>query len=166
MPEGWLAGLDVATQVASVEYNTSRNRFRVNCGAKDGKGDPFGQLYWEKKDWIEPQDPYGWFHWYTRFYRGRRSDDDFRQITRWMKCAGKKGRWKQNLIGKCLRDGKEFDDETVSPVVRQTLQHWAYKLTEEDFEVGAKRVKTHGAAYVPRSELAGIVKPSQKGRKK
>ena len=49
--------------------------------------------------------------------------------------------------------GKGFDDESVSPVVRQTLQHWAYQLIEWDFHEGVKRVKTHGASYIPRQHL-------------
>ena len=42
-------------------------------------------------------------------------------------------------------------------VVRQTLQHWAYRLNEKDYLAGAQRVKTHGAAYVPRAELADVI---------
>jgi len=38
---------------------------------------------WEEKGWIRDQDPRGWFEWYTRFYFGRRSPDDERQIQRW-----------------------------------------------------------------------------------
>ena len=45
----------------------------------------------------------------------------------------------------------------MSPVVRQTLLHWAYELTEADFKHGAKRVKTHGATYMPREQLSGVV---------
>ena len=41
--------------------------------------------------------------------------------------------------------------------VRQTLLHWAYQLNEADFKQGAKRVKTHGATYVPREQLSGVV---------
>lgn len=100
--------------------------------------------------------------WYCRFFQGRRSFDDERQISRWCKAAGPRGRWKQNLIGKCLRDGKAFDDATVSPVVRQTLQHWGYRLTYEDYLAGATRVKTYGAAYVPRSELQHVLQPRSK----
>ena len=66
-------------------------------------------------------------------------------------------RWKQNLVGKCMASGKAFDDDTVSPVVRQTLQHWAYKLTAEDFEQGAARVATHGASYIPKAQLAHVM---------
>ena len=29
--------------------------------------------------------------------------------------------------------GAAFDDPTISPVVRQTLQHWGYALTSDDF---------------------------------
>ena len=41
-----------------------------------------------------------WVGWVGRFYQGRRSEDDDRQIGRWDRCAGEKGRWKNNLIGK------------------------------------------------------------------
>ena len=30
-------------------------------------------------------------------------------------------------------DGSKFDDYSVSPKIRQTLQHWAYELNEKDF---------------------------------
>lgn len=38
--------------------------------------------HWQAKGWLHPEDPRGWFQWYCRFYYGRRSDDDQRQITR------------------------------------------------------------------------------------
>ena len=78
---------------------------------------------------------------YCRFYMGRRAEDDGRQIGRWQRCAGVKGRWRNNLISKCVRSGKNFDDFSVSPVVRQTLQHWGYILTHKDFAAYAKKVK-------------------------
>lgn len=51
---------------------------------------------------------------YCRFYLGRRSPDDERQIARWVGVAGaKSGRWKNNLIHKCVAANAAFDDETV-----------------------------------------------------
>ncbi|MGH0161698.1 UNVERIFIED_CONTAM: hypothetical protein FKN15_041401 [Acipenser sinensis] len=76
-----------------------------------------------------------------RFYQGRRTVDDSRQVGRWERCAGVKGRWRNNLITKVVRSGCGFDNRTVSPVVRQTLQHWGYRLTQEDYQQRAKRLK-------------------------
>ena len=168
LPADWLEGLDVKTQVASQTYRTSINRYGVNCGVKTDKSDSFGLKAWEASGWMAAQDPYGWFQWYCRFFQGRRSDDDERQLSRWMKCCGPKGRWKSNLIGKCLRDGKSYDDASVSPVVRQTLQHWGYRLTRAHFDAGSARVKAKGAAYLPRSQLQHVLdkKPAAAAPKK
>ncbi|XP_018602101.2 uncharacterized protein LOC108931029 isoform X1 [Scleropages formosus] len=133
LPEDWLGGLDIAKQVASSTYRKDVNTYKVKCG---------GSLeMWESSGWIVPQDPYGWFQWYCRFHQGRRTDDDERQVGRWAKCTGPKGRWRNNLITKIVRSGCAFHNCTVSPVVRQTLQHWAYRLTKQDYDMGAKRVK-------------------------
>lgn len=133
LPEDWLDGLNISEQVASSTYRENVNAYEVKCG---------GSLeMWESSGWIVPQDPYGWFQWYCRFYQGRRTEDDARQISRWSKCAGVKGRWRNNLITKVVRSGCAYDNATISPVVRQTLQHWGYKLTPEDYKQGAKRVK-------------------------
>ncbi|XP_051550794.1 uncharacterized protein zgc:113208 [Myxocyprinus asiaticus] len=133
LPKDWLDGLDIPKQVASLTYRENVNTYKVKCG---------GSLeMWESSGWIVPQDPYGWFHWYCRFYQGRRTEGDARQISRWAKCAGVKGRWRNNLITKVVRSGCAYDNHSVSPVVRQTLQHWGYKLTLEDYKEGAKRVK-------------------------
>ena len=35
---------------------------------------------------------------------------------------------------------RRWDDASVSPVLRQTLLHWAYELTEADFEQMRKKV--------------------------
>ena len=58
-------------------------------------------------------------------------------------CAvrGRKDAGKNNLIAKCARSGCAYDNTAISPVVRQTLQHWGYRLTLEDFQAEAKRFK-------------------------
>lgn len=115
---------------------------------------------WEESGWIQPQDPYGWFQWYCRFYQvlflkqhdsarmhlilsspqGRRTDDDARQVSRWWNCASVNGRWKNNLITKVFKSGTKFDNPNVSPVIRQTLLHWGYELTEEDYKLRVKKI--------------------------
>ena len=34
--------------------------------------------------WIHPQDPKGWLQWFERYESGRRTEDDERQIKRWL----------------------------------------------------------------------------------
>lgn len=118
LPADWLEGLDVNTQVSSSTYRNSVNRYNAKCG---------GDLeMWESSGWISHFDPYGWFQWYCRFYQGRRTEDDERQISRALGVMGPKGRWRRNLVNKCLAAGKPLDqvvdDAKISPVVRQLLQ--------------------------------------------
>lgn len=102
---------------------------------------------------------------FLRFYLGRRTEDDERQISRWKKCAGVKGRWRNNLIGKCVRSGCSFDNNAISPVVRQTLQHWGYRLSKADFEKGAKRVKWQSPESVLINDRPAVSQSSRHGRK-
>ena len=83
----------------------------------------------EKKEWINKQDPYGWFQWYLRYYVGRKSKDDERQIKRW---KGIVNRLKSKLIKMIKKAGSKFDDYSISLKIRQILLHWGYKLAESD----------------------------------
>jgi len=131
LPQDWLQGLNIKSQVSCPVYDNNRNKYGVKCGASLEE--------WESSGWMHKQDPYGWFQWYCRFYQGRRTEDDARQVGRWARCAGATGRWKNNLISKIVKAGCGWDNHGVSPVVRQTLQHWGYRLTEKDFEKNKKK---------------------------
>jgi hypothetical protein len=127
LPEEWVKGLpDNKWKTPSLEYSAQVNCYKVACGCS--------QRYWEEHGWIRPQDPRGWFQWYCRFYLGRRTEDDPRQITRWLRLAGPRGRFRRQLIRLCVQKGKPFNDIAVSPVIRQTLLHWGYELTKKDFD--------------------------------
>ena len=117
-PKNWFTGLDIDTMIVSQKYDKKINKYGVKCGSSLES--------WEGSGWIDKQDPYGWFQWYCRFYRGRRTDDDQRQIDRWLKLAGPKGRFKNRLLNMIEKKGAKKNDFTISPVIRQVLQHWAY----------------------------------------
>ena len=92
--------------------------------------------------WIADADPYGWFQWYCRFYQGRRSSDDARQIQRWLGVAGSgRGRFCSQLCNKIMTAGAAVDDINVSPVIRQTLFHWGLVMTDDILKQHAKRHK-------------------------
>ena len=72
---------------------------------------------WRRNGWIRPQDPRGWFQWYCRYYVGRRTADDARQIRRWRAIA----RHKAAVQKHC-----EKGDQECRRKQRQALLHWAY----------------------------------------
>jgi hypothetical protein len=85
------------------------NYFKVNASKS--------LAYWRKKGWIHEQDPRGWFQWYCRYYLGRRTLDDVRQIKRW--------RQMRRHIAQLKKNCEPFD-LSCRPRQRQALLHWAY----------------------------------------
>lgn len=110
------------------EYDTSINKYKTRVGTS--------LQFWESKGWMDKQDPYGWVQWYCEFFMGRRNHDDERQISRWKKLAGPKGRFRKWLVTQIMKKGgnKDWDNHKISPAIRQTLQHWGYHLTRRDFD--------------------------------
>ena len=102
-------------------YDVSANKYGVLCRTSLG--------FWENKGWINHVDPYGWLQWYCRYWLGRKSFDDERQINR---RKGIVSSFKSKLI-KMIKDvNGRIDDYSIPPKIRQVLLHWGYELVESD----------------------------------
>jgi hypothetical protein len=100
---------------ANAKLATDRRDCRLNFFGVDAS-QPLSE--WERKGWIHPADPRGWFQWYCRYYRGRRMpDEDRRQIGRWRAIR----RHVRQIEKNC-----EPGDLFCRPRQRQALLHWAY----------------------------------------
>ena len=133
--------------MTNMSYNLKTNKWKCKVG----------QTYdeWEKAGWFTEHDNRGWFHWYTRFWMGRRCADDDRQLGRWSRIATPaSGRWRRIYYGKYLKAEAQSISPTVEVVsagstsshsnlscmntdlpslsVRQTLFHWAYEPSTAD----------------------------------
>ena len=49
-------------------YDVKLNYCNCECGTS--------LRFWESKGWIRPIDPYGWFQWFFRYWKGRQGEDD------------------------------------------------------------------------------------------
>lgn len=136
LPSSWTQDLDTDKYLVSEVYRPEVNKYGVSAGL------PIEA--WEASGWVNhAYDVRGWFQWYCRFFLGRRCGDDERQIGRWSKCVGERGRWRRTLLKKYgalgIRsvadegvDGREEGDgREVSPVVHQTCFHWAWELRQD-----------------------------------
>lgn len=104
-PADWFENVEL-----SEKPDKNRNYFKVMASQ------PLKE--WERKGWVYPEDPKGWFLWYCRYYMGRRiPEEDQRQIKRW-----KNMRRHVSQVKKYCQPG----DERCRPRQRQALLHWAY----------------------------------------
>ena len=129
-PKSWWKGIP-DEHLTSDTCDVSINKYKVSVGTSLD--------FWESKKWINKLHPYGWVQWHCDFYQGKRGDDDERQIQRWKNLAGPKGRFMRFLVTQIIKKGAKWNDETVSPKIRQVLQHWGYKLTSADYNNEIKR---------------------------
>lgn len=124
-PKSWFKGIpeDHLTRPWS-QYDKSINKYNVKVGTT--------LEAWEQSGWIHPQNPYGWVQWYLGFFLGVRGSDDKRQIKRWINTAGPNSRFRLRLINMIHAKKTSYDDYSISPAIRQVLQHWAVQLTRYD----------------------------------
>ena len=104
-PATWFARAKLCTE----RHDAALNYFGVNASQP--------LRLWRSKGWIHPQDPRGWFQWYCRYYMGRRTDDDARQIKRWRAIR---------RHASAIRKNCATGDLQCRPRQRQALLHWAY----------------------------------------
>ena len=102
-------------------YDVSGNKYGAKCGTPS--------RFWENNEWIHSIEPCGWFQWYFRYWLGRRSLDDERQIKKWKRIVS---RFKGKLVKMIKNANGRFDDYSISPKIRQILLHWGYELVESD----------------------------------
>ena len=101
-------------------YDVNGDKYKIKCGTS--------LRFLENRGWINSIDRFGWFQWYFRYWLGRRSLDDKRQIARWKKIMSRfKG-----ILGKMIKDvNGRFDDYSNSPKIRESLYNWGFELVED-----------------------------------
>jgi hypothetical protein len=104
-PASWFA----RARLSPRKRDRMLNCFKVNAS--------LSLATWRRNGWINPQDPRGWFQWYCRYYMGRRTRDDVRQIRRWRAVA-------RHVAA--IRKNCERGDVACRPRQRQAVLHWAY----------------------------------------
>lgn len=105
-PHEWFEG----ARLCHEEHRPELNYFGVNASL------PLAE--WERRGWIHPDDPRGWFQWYCRYWMGRRMPrEDERQIRRWLAF--------RRHVAQLQRACPEGFEE-CRPKQRQALMNWAY----------------------------------------
>jgi hypothetical protein len=92
-----------------VKHDPKLNFFGVNASQS--------LSVWKQKGWIWKDDPRGWFQWYCRYYMGRRSPDDVRQIKRWKAI-------RRHIMQ--IKKHCKVGDTDCHRKQRQAVLHWAY----------------------------------------
>ena len=104
-PASWFNG----AKLAKGRRQAKLNYFKVNASQSLD--------IWRRNGWINSHDPRGWFQWYCRYFMGRRSNDDARQIRRWRAIA-------RHIAA--IRKNCEPEDCECRRRQRQAVLHWAY----------------------------------------
>jgi len=104
-PAGWFR----RAKLCAERHDPRLNYFGINASQS--------LAVWRRNGWIHPQDPRGWFQWYCRYYTGRRTRDDARQIRRWRAIARHVAAIRKHCEKRDLDCGRRQ---------RQVVLHWAY----------------------------------------
>lgn len=105
-PDEWFED----AKLCSEEHRADFNYFGINASL------PLKE--WQRRGWIHPEDPRGWFQWYCRYWMGRRlPDEDERQIGRWRAFRRHAAQVQKNCPPGL---------EDCRPKQRQALMNWAY----------------------------------------
>ena len=104
-PSSWFA----RAKLSAARHDPRLNYFGVSASQP--------LAVWRKKGWIHREDPRGWFQWYCRYYAGRRSLDDERQIKRWRAIRRHVAQIRANCPPRAM---------DCRPRQRQALLQWAY----------------------------------------
>lgn len=104
----FLKDVDI-NKINNPNWDVNINKYKTNAS--------LSLQYWEDHGWIHPQDPYGHVQWYCRFYNGRRTKDDLRQISR-----------ANNVL---IRFGQR---KIKSDRIKQTLLHWGWDWSKDHSE--------------------------------
>jgi hypothetical protein len=106
-PKEWFLNAMISLDKPNIQLNATKHKSRL----------PLKQ--WKDNGWINPQDPRGWFQWYCRYYLGRRTPDDHRQISRWCAFVRHAG---------SVRKYCEPGNITQRPAQRQALLQWSHQF--------------------------------------
>ena len=106
---------------------------------------------WERKGWTTKHSPLGWWEWYTKYYFGRRlEDEDKLQIDRWRSFVARHmGQIKANC---------DLKNKDCRPVQRQGLLQWGWdssKLYNDEQKI--KNLKALGVEFKPSQESEIII---------
>lgn len=82
------------------------NFFKVDASMKE----------WPE-NWHNDQHPLGWYEWYKGYSQGKRTDDDERQIKRWIS-------FKARHLAQLKKADPTLTDLSIQPRRRQALLHW------------------------------------------
>ncbi|MBR1648527.1 MAG: hypothetical protein IJ689_02895 [Alphaproteobacteria bacterium] len=105
-PASWFANAKLSLHKPDINVNFFKIKSRMSLSE------------WQKRGWIIPPDPRGWFQWYCRYYLGRRLPKiDELQIKRWRAFKRHYAQIKQGCLPYDIDCRKRQ---------RQALLQWAY----------------------------------------